>query len=88
VRSLHGGSRGQWGIIFQGGEPLSVARESMGTVDMCGDGVPLHVVCLGLPCKVKNSTRIVCFSKLMILLDPCCMHRVRSEMRLLAKDVD
>jgi hypothetical protein len=29
-------------------------RESMGTVDMCGDGVPLHVVCLGLPCKVKT----------------------------------
>jgi hypothetical protein len=24
----------------------------MGTVDMCGDGVPFHVVCLGLPCKV------------------------------------
>jgi thiamine pyrophosphate-dependent acetolactate synthase large subunit-like protein len=31
---------------------MSVARESMGTVDVCGDGVPLHVVCLGLPCKV------------------------------------
>jgi hypothetical protein len=28
--------------------------ESMGTVDVCGDGVPLHVVCLGLPCKVKT----------------------------------
>jgi hypothetical protein len=26
----------------------------MGTVDVCGDGVPLHVVCLGLPCKVKT----------------------------------
>jgi hypothetical protein len=26
----------------------------MGTVDMCGDGVPLHVVCLGLPCKDKK----------------------------------
>ena len=25
-----------------------------GTDDMCGDGVPLHVVCLGLPCKVKT----------------------------------
>jgi hypothetical protein len=24
----------------------------MGTVDMCGDGVLLHVVCLGLPSKV------------------------------------
>jgi hypothetical protein len=45
-------------------------RESMGTVDVCGDGVPLHVVCLGLPCKVKNSIRIVCFSQLMRLLDP------------------
>jgi hypothetical protein len=26
--------------------------ESMGTVDVCGDGVPRHVLCLGLPCKV------------------------------------
>jgi hypothetical protein len=26
----------------------------MGTFDMCGDGVPLHVMCLGLPCKVKT----------------------------------
>jgi hypothetical protein len=45
---------GQWGIVCQGGEPLSIARESMGTVDVCGDGVPRHVVCLGLPCKVKT----------------------------------
>jgi hypothetical protein len=44
--------------------------ESMGTVDVCGDGVPRHVVCLGLPCKDKNSIRIVCFSQLMRLLDP------------------
>jgi hypothetical protein len=29
-------------------------RGSMGTVDVCGDGVPLYVVCLGLPCKVKT----------------------------------
>jgi hypothetical protein len=28
--------------------------ESMGMVDVCGDGVPLHVVCLGLPCKAKT----------------------------------
>jgi hypothetical protein len=72
VRPLHDGSRGQWGIVRQGGEPLSVAKESMGTVDVCGDGVPRHVVCLGLPCKDKNSIRIVCFSQLMRLLDPCC----------------
>jgi hypothetical protein len=26
----------------------------MGTVDVCGDGVPRHVVYLGLPCKVKT----------------------------------
>jgi hypothetical protein len=25
-----------------------------GTVDVCGDGVPLHVVWLGLPCTVKT----------------------------------
>jgi hypothetical protein len=33
---------------------LAANGESMGTVDMCGDVVPLHVVCLGLPCKVKT----------------------------------
>jgi hypothetical protein len=43
-----------WSIVRQGREPCSVARESMGTTDVCGDGVPLHVVCLGLPCKVKT----------------------------------
>jgi hypothetical protein len=42
----------------------------MGTVDVCGDRVPRHVVCLGLPCKDKNSIRIVCFLQLMRLLDP------------------
>jgi hypothetical protein len=26
----------------------------MGTVDVCGDGVPLNVMCLGLPCKVRT----------------------------------
>ncbi len=45
---------GQLFIVRQGGEPLSVDGESMGTVDVCGDGVPRHVVCLGLPCKVKT----------------------------------
>jgi hypothetical protein len=55
VRALHDGNQCQWGIVCQGGEPLSVARELMGTVDVCGDRVPRHVVCLGLPCKVKNS---------------------------------
>jgi hypothetical protein len=49
---------------------LAANGELMVTADVCGDGVPLHVVCLGLPCKVKNSIRIVCFSQLMILLDP------------------
>jgi hypothetical protein len=34
---------------------LAANRGSMGTVDVCGDGVPLQVVCLGLPRKVKNS---------------------------------
>jgi hypothetical protein len=70
VQSLHDGSRGQWGIVRQGGEPWSAAEESMGMVDVCGDGVPLYVVCLGLPCKDKNSIRIVRFSQLMRLLDP------------------
>jgi hypothetical protein len=52
VRSLHDDSRGQLGILRQGGEPLSADGESMGTVDVYGDGVPRHIVCLGLPCKV------------------------------------
>jgi hypothetical protein len=52
VRSLHDGSQGQWGIVRQGSGPLSVDGESMGTVDVCGDGVHRHVMCLGLPCKV------------------------------------
>jgi hypothetical protein len=29
-------------------------REIDGAVDVCGDGVPLHVVCLDLLCKVKT----------------------------------
>jgi hypothetical protein len=43
-----------WSIVRQGHEHCSVARESIGTVHVSGDGVPLHVVCLGLPCKVKT----------------------------------
>jgi hypothetical protein len=54
VRSLHDGGQDNWSIVPQGHEPCSVARESMGTADVCGDGVPLHVVCLDLPCKVKT----------------------------------
>jgi hypothetical protein len=33
---------------------LAANGGSMGTVEVYGDGVPLHVVCLGLPCKVKT----------------------------------
>jgi hypothetical protein len=43
-----------WSIVRQGREPCCIARGSMGTIDVCGDGVPLHAVCLGLPCKVKT----------------------------------
>jgi hypothetical protein len=50
--------------------PCSADGESMRTFDVCGDGVLLHVVCLGLPRKGLNSIRIVCFSQLMRLLDP------------------
>jgi hypothetical protein len=42
------------GHYIQGSERRSIAWESMGTIDVCGNGVPLHVVCLDLPCKVKN----------------------------------
>jgi hypothetical protein len=72
VRSLHDDSRGQWGIVRQDSEPWSVDGESMGRVDVCGDEVPRHVVCFDLPCKDKNSIRIIFFSQLMRLLDPCC----------------
>jgi hypothetical protein len=54
VRSLHGGGQGQWSIVCQRREPYSVARESMEMVDVCGDGVPSHFVCLGFHCKVKT----------------------------------
>jgi hypothetical protein len=54
VWSLHGGSQGQWSIVWQGHEPCSVDGESMGTVDECRDGVPRHVMSLGLSCKVKT----------------------------------
>jgi hypothetical protein len=54
VRSLHDDSRGQWSIACQGRGPYFVDGESMGTVDICGDEVPLHVMCLSLPYKVKT----------------------------------
>jgi hypothetical protein len=60
----------------------------MGTVDVCGDGVPRHVVCLGLPCKDKNSIRIVCFSQLMRLLDPLYCISNKWKCDDLVKDVD
>jgi hypothetical protein len=44
----------------------------MGTVDVCGDGVLLYVLCLGFPCYVLNSIQIICFLQLMRLLDMCC----------------
>jgi hypothetical protein len=34
----------RWALVANG--------ESKGMVDVCGDGVPLRVVCLGLPCKI------------------------------------
>jgi hypothetical protein len=39
-------------LYANGSGPRSVDGESMGTTDVCGDGLSLHVVCLGLPCKV------------------------------------
>jgi hypothetical protein len=46
VRSLHGDGRGKWSIVCNDNGPYSVARESMRTVDVCGGGVLLHVMCL------------------------------------------
>jgi hypothetical protein len=60
----------------------------MGTVDVCGDGVPRHVVCLGLPCKDKNSIRIVCFSQLMRLLIHCTALSNKWKYDELIQDVD
>jgi hypothetical protein len=51
VRSLSGGDRGQWSIVSQWQWARSVDAESMGAVDVCGDRVLLHIVCLGLPYK-------------------------------------
>jgi hypothetical protein len=42
------------GHCIQGSERRSIDGESMGMVDVCGNGVPLHVVCLDLRCKVKT----------------------------------
>jgi hypothetical protein len=36
----------RWALAASGG--------SMGMIDVCGDEVSRHVVCLGLPCKVKT----------------------------------
>jgi hypothetical protein len=40
------------GALYAKAVGLDANRESMGTVVMCGVGVPWHAVCLGLPCKV------------------------------------
>jgi hypothetical protein len=72
VRSLHGGGEVSGALYTNDNGPCSADGESIWTVDVCGDGVPLCVVCLGLPCNVLNSVRIVCFSQLMRLLDTCC----------------
>jgi hypothetical protein len=55
VRSLHDGSGISGTLYANDSGPCSADGESMGTVDVCGNGVPLRVVCLGLPCKVLNS---------------------------------
>jgi hypothetical protein len=40
---------GQWGIVSKGSGVYSISWGSMGTFDVCGDGKPLHIVCLGFP---------------------------------------
>jgi hypothetical protein len=63
----------RWGLVANG--------ESMGTVDVCGDGVPWHVVCLGLPWKVLklDSNRLLLVANETTW--PLILHWVRSEMR-------
>jgi hypothetical protein len=70
VWSLHGGDQDSGALYANDSGPCSIDGESMGTIDVCGDEVLLHVVCLGLPCNGLNSIRIVCFSQLMKLIDP------------------
>jgi hypothetical protein len=52
-----------------------------GTVDVCGDRVPWHVVCLGLPCKVLklDSNRLLLAANETAW--PLVLHWVRSKMR-------
>jgi hypothetical protein len=42
------------GALYAKALSLGPNGELMGTIDVCGDRVPLHVMCLGLPCKVKT----------------------------------
>jgi hypothetical protein len=72
VRSLHGGGQVCGALYANDSGPCSADGESMGTIDVCGDRVLLHVVCLGLLCKGLNLIRIVCFLQLMRLFDICC----------------
>ena len=45
----------------------------MGTVDVCvGTECPYMSCVYVYLARFKNSIRIVCFSQLMRLLDPCC----------------
>jgi hypothetical protein len=67
------------GHCIQCSELQSVDGESMGTIDMCGDKVPLHVVCLDLPCKVK--TRFESSTAANETAWYVLLHRVRSVMR-------
>jgi hypothetical protein len=62
---------------------LAANEESMGTIDMCEDGVPLHVVCLGLPFKVwkLDSNRLLLAANETAW--PLVLHWVKSEIRLI-----
>jgi hypothetical protein len=68
------------GALYAKAVRPSRERESMGTVDVCGDGVHWHVVCFGLPCKVLKLDS----NHLLLAANetawPLVLHWVRSEM--------
>jgi hypothetical protein len=53
MQSLHDWIRGS-GALYAKGVGSDLLPGNRWAVDVCGDGVPLHIRCLGLPCKVKT----------------------------------
>jgi hypothetical protein len=67
-------------VVFEGVGSDLWPRDQCGQLTCVGIEVSVHIVCLGLPCMVKNSIRIILFSQLMRPLDRCTA-QVSSVMR-------